>query len=350
MSSTDQEITLKDFFLKLGDFYREVKSNYLLVILCVGLCLFVFGYKHFTYEPHFKSELRFVVEGQNGGGGGLSNLLGSFGFKKGGKVNPYKVLEVAKSNKIFRKLIKHKTDSQDLLGNDLINTYGLLESWKKDNSLYSNFKFEENSFEKQARFLDLKAIKEIKRLVFGSTENINLAITTISFNEDTGIYSIVSKAKTEEISIDLTSNLYLEIKDFFENAVFENQKQLAEILNAKSDSIKNLRDFKTRQLAIFEDRNRGVIDQENQVRKTILSQESFSLNLAYGEILKSKEMADVNLKDLQPLFLAIDFPHSPLNPTMSSLIRSIILSLFFGCFSSILFIIFRKIYKDTMSS
>ena len=74
----------------------------------------------------------------------------------------------------------------------------------------------------------------------------------------------------------------------------------------KADSIKTLNETKIRQLAKFEDRNRGTVNNQSMVTRSILSQESLALSSAYAEILKNKEMTDVNLKDMQPLFMAID--------------------------------------------
>ena len=80
----------------------------------------------------------------------------------------------------------------------------------------------------------------------------------------------------------------------------------------KADSIKTLNESKIRQLAKFEDRNRGVVSNQVLVTSRILAQESSALSFAYAEIIKNKEMTDVNLKDMQPLFMAIDTPFSPI--------------------------------------
>ena len=154
--------------------------------------------------------------------------------------------------------------------------------------------------------MERSAIKKLRARVWDS-ENVD-PMTSLKLNDETGIYTLSSETISEELSLAITNNLYDEIKLFFEEEVFQNQKQLADILAIKSDSIRSLNESKVRQIAKFEDSNRGMVSNEIMATKKILSQESMALTTAYAELMKNKEMTDVNLKDMQPLFMAIILP------------------------------------------
>jgi hypothetical protein len=340
------EITLKELILKIKEYIREViKFWWLMGLICI-LCVSGFIYIHYNHIPTYKSELRFVVEGQSDRGG-LGSILGSFGIQKGGKVNPFRVIEVGKSTDLLLRVLSNKGESGDNIANNLLNTYALSKKWEESNSRFSNFWFEE-LVTTSASEVQRSAIKRLRTKIWGNKKV--KPMTELSLNDNTGIYSLSTEAVTEELSLAITNSLYEEIKQFFEEEVFLNQKQLADIITMKADSIKILSESNIMQLAKFEDSNRGFVNNQSMVKKRILLQESMALSATYAEIMKNKEMTDVNLKDMQPLFMAIDTPFSPIVPISSSMVVAIIKGLILGGFFSILLIFIRKIYRDVMSN
>ena len=345
--SNTEEITLKELILKFKEYSKEIIKSWWIVGLFCLVTVIGFVYKHSTHIPVYKAELRFVVEGQSGGGGGLGSLLGSFGIAKGGKVNPYKIIEVGKSTNLLIKTLAHNLESEDMIANAILKEYDLTEEWSRKNPDFKSFKFQKD-VNVSGSLVERSAIKRISTKIWGS-KNVE-PMTILKLNDETGIYTLSTEAITEELSLGITNRLYDEIKQFFEEEVFRNQKQLADILTMKADSINVLNESKIRQIARFEDSNRGVVSNQTMVTKRILTQESMALNVAYAEIMKNKEMTDVNLKDMQPLFMAIDTPFSPISTSTSSILLSIIKGLILGGFLSIFFIILRKIYRDVMSN
>tara|TARA_B110000459_G_scaffold116319_1_gene128566 strand:+ start:1676 stop:2737 length:1062 start_codon:yes stop_codon:yes gene_type:complete len=339
------EITLKELILKIREFANEViKSWWIVAMFCMILVL-GFVYKHYNFEPTYKAELRFVVEGQSNGGGGLSSLLGSFGIKKGGKVNPYKIIEVGKSTDILMELLSQNIESEENIANVILSEYDLVNKWSKKNNEFENFRFREK-ISSSGSEVERNAIKRLRTIIWGNKKVTPL--TNFELEEDTGIYTISTVAKNEQISIWITNTLYRKIKLFFEEEIFLNQKQLADILTMKADSIKTLNESKIRQLAKFEDRNRGVVSNQVLVTSRILAQESSALSFAYAEIIKNKEMTDVNLKDMQPLFMAIDTPFSPIPPTISSALIEVLKGIILGGFIAVIFVLARKIFREAM--
>lgn len=338
------DITLKELILKVREYFMEVLKYWWLIGLMCFITTSYFLYNHYKHVPLYNAELRFIVEGQGGSGGGLTSLLGSFGIKKGGKTNPYKILEVGKSSKLFKTIIFSKFSGDTTIANQLMKEYDLINKWSEQSVKYENFHFENDSMN---RAIEKRVFKKLKRIVWGSPQNE--ALLKYYLDEEKGIYSIKSETVDEELSIALTNTFYNSIKQFFEDEVFENQKRSAEILSRKADSLKTVRTNKVYELARFEDRNHNILNRENMSRKTILMHEIQALALAYSELKKNHEMSDINLKNWQPFFIEIDRPFAPLPISGSSLIRNLVYGVLVGLFFGVLIIVFRKIYKEVMS-
>lgn len=342
----DDEITLKELILKIQEYFREfLRSWWIIGLVCLCTTTF-FLYGHFTHIPTYNAELRFVVEGQRGGGGGLSAILGSFGIKKGGKLNPYKIIEVGKSNKLFEDIIFTKYSGDTTVAEKILIEYNLVNKWSANDEDYQGFYFMNDAME---RPIEKRVFKRLRNLVWGGSNNGENAISRLTLDEEKGIYTLSTVSTSEKLGVILTNRFYQGIKLFFEEAIFENQKRSGEILAAKADSLNNLRMDKIYQLARFEDRNNGLMFKENSTKAAILRQDIQALAMTYAEVVKNYEMTDVNLKDLQPLFMEIDRPFSPIVPSHSSLLKNLILGLLLGGFLGIMLVTIRKIYKEVMN-
>lgn len=339
------EITLKELILKVQEYIAELLRNWWIIGLIAFLTTSYFVYKHYIHIPTYKAELRFVVEGQAGVGRGLGGLLGSIGFNKGGSVNPYKILEVGKSSKLFERVAFSSYDGDITIVDKIIDEYDLVDKWSEDNDNYLNFQFKNDKLNTS---IERAAFKSLKGIVWGSSVNNKGALAQLSLDEEKGIYTMNTVTSDERLSVQMSNLFYTAIKEFFEHEIFENQKKSAEILAAKTDSINSLMKSKIYQLARFEDRNQGLVLHEVSSRKSVLTQEVQTLGIAYAELMKNYEMTDVNLKDLQPLFMEIDRPLVPIYPTKSSIVRNIILGLLLGAIIGGVIIILRKMFKEIM--
>lgn len=339
-----EDITLKELILKIQEYGREIIRNWFLICLITLPVLGYFVYKHISFIPTYRAELRFVVEGQGGGGGGLSSILGSFGVKKAGKLNPYKILEIGRSSNLFESIIFKKYVGDTTLADRLVEEFYLLNRISKEDGPklnFENYTLESNE--------EKRTFKKLIRLVWGMPGKRDEAMSTFSYDEEKGIYSLNTSATDEELSIFLTEEVYKGIKIFFEDEMFENQKKSAEILSIKMDSIDKQKRSKVYELARFEDRNKGLLFTENGVRRKLLNQEIQALNIAYSELLRNYEMTDINLRNWQPLFMEVDSPFSPLSKKSSSLIINMIYGIISGIFIGILIVLFRRIFKDIMN-
>ncbi len=351
LDQTD-ELTLKEIILKIKEYIFELIRYWWLIALFCLISVGGFLYVHYSSHLLYGATIKFVVEGQQGTGGGIANILGSIGMGKaaGGAVNPYKLLEVAQGSELFIKVMDTKMENGDIIANEILKVYQLPEEWAENNPEYEGFRFKNIGKLDDSNILKQKVLKNLHGFVLGSQADRSSALTGLTLDEEIGIYTLSSGARTEELSLALTNAFYSEIRYFFEEEVFRDQIQIAEILDAKKDSLQLIRNYKIRELAKFENRNRSVIGKNLLAERTIITMEQTAINEAYKQILVNSEMTDINRKNQKPLFVAVDRPFRPLSPVGSSLKRKIIMGLAIGIFLSFLFIVVRKMYRDIMST
>ena len=134
------EVTLKDVILK-GRFYFELllAKWYIIGFFCVPFIIY-FGYKHLKFKPQYEAEVKFLVEGSASSFGGLGGLLGQFGIRNTGKANPFKIVEVARSNYILERILLDAAE-KPMIANRLIHIYQLEQAWaESDREVESDWK------------------------------------------------------------------------------------------------------------------------------------------------------------------------------------------------------------------
>ena len=349
MNHNSDEITLKELILKVRAYWKELWRYWWQIgLICIPFIAF-FIYKTFTTEPTYPAQIRFIVQGDSGGVGGLSGLLGSIGLSKPGSVNPYKILEVGRSKRIMSSVLMGRLESDTLLANRILDIYELNKKWGKKKPEFLDFRFEQKTLDSMD-VLSRIAFNKLYKVVIGSKKDRRSALCNISLNEEEGIFSLGALTTNPEASLMLVTDTYDKLKYFFEEETLEEQKKTRDLLKEKADSIKALINYKTHNLARFEDRNRGLILHEKRIEQQNLMLEIEGLTVAFAEAIKNFELADYNYKDSKPLFIEIDRPVPPLEIIAQSLIFNIFIAGILGCLVGALFVILRKIYRDTMSN
>ena len=296
----------------------------------------------------YSANLKFIVEGQSGVSG-LGGLLGQFGFRTGGggKTNPFQIQEISKSSTLLADVLFDKNDSPNL-AEEIITQYMLVEKWSEKNPSFIGFQFKNkkiNDFDT----LEIKAFKSLVSMINGPEKSPDLALQTIKFNEDNGLFTISTNSLSEDISLKLAHNTYNRLKYFYEEKTLENQRRTRDLLKTKVDSLDAVIKAKYFQAARFQDRNRDLITLEKSAQRDILLGEIQALSSALAEANKSYELADYSLKDSQPQFMLVDYSLPPLKPEENSMILNILKGILLGLFLAMAYIIIRKIYRDAMA-
>ena len=343
----DDEITLKDLILKVKEYTREVWKSKFIVVLFGALGLAFFLYKHYNTPVTYSAETRFIVEGSGGMGGGIAGLLGQFGIRRDSKVNPYKIQEVAKSSKIIQKIIFNKINDT-LIANKIIDLYEYHKAWEKNpNEELHGFYFTQTDISKFSNTENI-VMKAILGKIIGGPKAKD-PLLSVGFDEDSGIFNISFTTEDPDLSMQMEKDLYTEIRIFFEESIVANQAATVKILQAKADSLQNLINSKTYAAASIQDRSLGLISNVQGVRGDRLQKEVMLLTAALGEVLKNLEMADISLRDVQPMFMQIDESLPPLKGSETSKIISILKGIIFGTLLGIIIVLITKIFKDAMA-
>lgn len=356
----DDEITLKELILKVGEFWRELWKNWWVIGLIAIPIVVYMVYKAATADRTYEAELTFMVNKDEGGGmSAISGILGTFGLGGGsqGEYNLDKMLQLLKSRNITEKVIFSEVEienNKDLLANHLIHHLDTLELWFREPSILNKkpdnlkgFKFTHDS---TANFTNLenKAVQRIKGRMLGNEDNPGFL--TSGYNEDSGILNIKCKTQHEELSIELVKNYYQELSTFYTEKTVGGHQLTYNLLKIKSDSIYDALSATEFQLASLIESSRGVYSERENLRKNRLNREIQKLSIMYGETAKNLEIADFTLKSKTPFITLIDEPISPIKPESESIFKALVIGGLLGAFLGALFIISRKIYRDTMAS
>jgi hypothetical protein len=342
----EEEITFKELFFKIKEFAGEIFRKWYIILLFIIPFVAYFYYKHITHEVMYSAETKFILEGQTGGG--MTGFLSQFGIgaAAGGKLNPYKVIEVAKSKLNIREVLFNKLDGE-FLANRILDQYRLIEKWSKISPQYKGFKFESSnytSFDSLERSVLLNLIGR----VIGN-KIYKEPIIGFAYDEDTGIFTYSASTTNEDLTMALINGCYQNLITFFEDDVTQSQGNASKLLREKADSLKTLIDQKTYQAAKITDRSFGLVMETPNVQKNLLEKEVTVLASAYAEVLKNYEITDINRKNAKPLFVKLDEALTPLEPIESSLIKNIAKAFLFGSLVGSTYVIFAKIFRDALA-
>lgn len=338
------EITLKELFIKIGDFTCEIKKQWKLVLTISLIFTGLFVLNSWLTPKVYPAKLTFMLDEEGGGGGGGLSLLGDFGLG-GQAVNVNRMIDIANSRKILTKVLFKKVDignKSDFIANHIIRVVNLHDDWEDSKKL--------NSF--------LFTNPEIDS--FGIAENLALksihtrftkqsgGIMTLVRDELSGILTLTITTQNANLSLKTSLVFYEELQNYYVKKSITKEQESYDLLKNRTDSIQIVMDEKQRALLRFEDRNRGLGLREYENRRYRLEGELRTLSLTFAETYKRFQIAEYNLQNDKPFISAIDKPILPLYPAPNSKLKAGILGAITGLFLVLFFIISRKFYQDVM--
>ena len=357
----EDEITLKELILSVMDFIREIFRRWWVIPLCCLLTGYYFSRDYVNHVPKYTAKLTFMLDEDAGGGGGmggLNDLLGGLGGNQASGL--LKIVELFKSRIVIDNAIletatiKGKTD---LLINHFMDEYGrksLVQDY--NGNLLSNFEDIDNfqfvntevdSLTQQERII----LKVLYYTIVGHNDIKNVPpVIRTKLNEDSGIMSMNTVTKNEDLTLSLSDAIYENLSSFFINKAIEKQRKLHDIIQFKKDSVGTALKLAEYKLADFEDKNRKMSTYKGFLEKMKLQREKSILTVMYSSIVKNMEAADFALRSKTPYVQVIDRPFRPLSPSRVSFGITVIKSVFVGTILAILIIVFRKIIVDALAT
>ena len=297
--NNSDEVTLRELFLKIKEYYQEVVSKWKVIALIAFLFALFFVGKAYLKESTYTAHLTFMVNEDEGGrGGAISGLLGQFGFSGGGsgKFNLPKIIELARSRHIFENAIFDSciiNEKNDYIANHLIDLYELHISWVESDQL-NGFYFQDSNAEAFGN-TENSALLTLYDKTVGSAKNPGIYSTT--FRDDTGILSMTTSCANEMISLFLTEAMYKSLSSFYIEKSIEKQESTYQLMKGKSDSILiALNSLQSRMLK-FSDTHLGITLSQHTAPRLEMQRDIQVLTIAYGEAVKNVELADFALKN-----------------------------------------------------
>ncbi len=360
---SSDEITLKELILKIQEYWSELWKYKWWIIICGFLVGLFMGLRAYTTKPTYTANLTFMVNDDDGNSsvGGIGAILGSFGLSGAGgkgKHNLDKILSLSKTRKISQNALFEVVDMEGnntFLANHIITYkdsigewckkpfYGF---WLKDSEL-KDYSFSHDSirlFEK----LDNQALMVLHSIIIGSKNNPGMISS--SYDEETGIMQLTSTSKNPTLSLNLTKKIFQSIHEYYVKKSVEKQRYTYDLVKEKTDSIQFQLSADEYSLANLKDTQRAIFQNKDNLFEMRLKGKIKMGYAALGKALENLEIADFSLKNKTPFIQTIDEPLLPISPEKPSFVKSAIISGFLGGFLLIIFIILRKILRDTLAA
>jgi len=352
--TNSDEISLKELFQKIGEWFRYLKTQWLKIALVgfIGGCI---GFVYAWMQPiTYTAKLTFVVEeGKSGSSslGGLASLAGQFGVDVGGAsggglLSGDNILLYFKSTSLAREVLLSKYDSSSnkSLADIYAEVYKLKESWKK-NEKVGDIQFQPISTNKPYTRLQDSLLQKITSDILKDKFSVAKTDKKAGFIEVSATMENEALAKTycERIVNEAVSR-YVEVKT-------QRQKATVDKLQTRVDSVARLLNKKTISGATLQTsastmdinplyRAGTVVATETTIRdKTMLS-------TIFASVVQNLEIAKFTLSQETPVIQVVDSPYYPLFKSKKSrLLYAIGFSIVFAFASIAWYLIKRLIIK-----
>jgi hypothetical protein len=347
----DDEINLKVLLLKLKEYVHEMRKNwYILAFFCMPFTAY-FLYKAFTTKPKYLAKLTFMVNQDETKSGGVAAILGQFGIGGAGesKDNLDRILVLSKARIIVEKAFFKKATVNgitDYYANHIIRLYEFHEKWEKDTTGLVGFIFKNGDSAKFSR-TENRALKAIIAQIVGDDKAVGIFASNL--DKKSGIMSLSLNSESEDLSIQLLEEIYMQLGQFYVDKTTEKQRRSYEIVEAKVDSIERALSGVEYRQADFDDRNRMILFEKAKLPKLQLNRDRSILTLMYSEAIKNLEFADFALKNKIPFIQSIDMPIAPIKPIKVSKIKAILFGISLGMFLGAIYIVGRKNIREALA-
>lgn len=343
----NDEISVKELFLKFRDWVKYLFSKWL-IILIAGIIGGVSGLRYaFVNKPIYIAETTFVLEDGNGGGGMFGSLGGLAGIAgvnlnggSGGLFQGDNIIHLYKSRRMIEKALL--TPIKLFPKNELLITryisFNELNKKSGNEHLLNTIDFTKDTLSRKRDSIISVIVKDINKNY----------LTVVKPDKKLSIISVTVKSVDELFAKEFTENIVETVNTFYIETKTKKALQNVLILQQKTDSVKTIMDRAIYASAATIDATPNL----NQTRQVLRSpaqklQLSVEANkVILEELVKNLELSKMALRNEIPLIQVVDVPILPLEKERIGKIRSSLFGSFlFGLVTSFLLIV-RKIYNN----
>jgi uncharacterized protein involved in exopolysaccharide biosynthesis len=347
MEQYNNEIQIKDILIKLSEYKTYLLKKKFTIIAVSGL-FFVLGIVFsISSDKKYTAELTFVVEDQQQGGGALASMTGiasQFGFDIGGSssstFSQNNILELLKSRGVVEAALMQNrkvNKTEDLLIEHYLHLNKIKDLWKADEDLSPvSFHGKLNQDNDSVSGGIWKNIIEDKLVVELKSDEANIiSLSYSSVNDE--FAKIFVEALIKQMS-----------KMYITHQTAQASKTLG-FLSSRADSVFIELEMAEEEFAKVKDINQRIVKASGRLKELQLMRNVEVLNTMYLEIIKNLEISKLTLLNQTPIIQIIDKPILPLQFEKKSKTVLALLGAFLGVFLSLIFFVFKKLFKDALS-
>ena len=346
MENYNDEIQLKDILIKLSVYKTYLFSKKFTIIIVSGLfCVLAIVFAA-SSDREYTAELTFVVEDQAKGAGALGAMTGmasQFGLDIGGSssttFSQNNILEFLKSRGVVEATLMQNrivNKNEDLLIEHYLHINEIKDLWKEDGNLtpvsFHGILTQDN--DSVSGFV-WKSIIENKLVVELKSDKAN-------------IVNLTYKSVNDEFAKMFVETLIEQMSKMYISHQTAQASNTLIFLNNRADSVFMELEIAEEEFAKVKDINQRIVKASGRLKELKLMRRVEVLNAMYLEIVKNLELSKLTLLNQTPIIQIIDKPILPLKLEEKSKIVSALLGLFLGVFLSLIFFVFRKLFKDAL--
>ncbi len=367
MNQDHQEyITLKDIFLKIGEYYRYTLHKWFwigTIGIFIGL---IIAYKYHKSPTLYKESLTFMMDETQAESTipGL-DVLGSIFGGNGKQNNLGKILQLFETRKIIHSTLMDTVvinGKNDFLANHILDIYSIpylaenycmlglfyKKGWIKKVLENPNFRFSHPNVDKftPTENLYLRLLYE----QIAGNKNVGISpMLSSKMDEQTGIMVLNMVSESEDITIQVLDIIYKKLSNFFIEKSIEKESKTYNLMKEKRDSIFRKLTGAEYALADFKDSHRNLITVKGLLKKIQLERQVSILNSMYHTVVRQMDASEFALKNKTPIVQVIDLPRRPIEPDDPNWLVGLIKGGLMGVVLGIFFFLIKKIFSDIMA-
>jgi len=346
------QFSFKNILYSFFNIISFIKNHYVKLLLgsfiggLSGLFIEYQKYKDISY----KSEIVFVLEGENSSQGGLADIASSLGIGSSMGVSSSlfsgeNFKELLKTKAIYRKAILTKVrfgKKEDIFANFFLTKSQIDKyEWKDLPSDFYTHKFTETN----PQNISIQD-RNILDLIY---EHLKSKTSITVENPKSSFQTLAVEARSDTLAF-LWSKLYLKtVTDFYIDTKTKKSQELLIILGKRVDSLRSALYFTQGKLANYNDQNQQIIFQSARVIAERLQMNSSQIQGMYLEAVRNYDNLKFSLVKEAPLFNVISDTELPLIGIKHSWGPIIMVGFFIGFLISTLIVYTIGVYKELIS-
>ncbi len=350
------EVSIKELFLKIKEWVAYLKAQWKMLVFVVILCASIGFLYAYLQKPIYTATLSFALDDEKSGGGGIGGALGlasSLGFDLGGGsvsgvFSGVNLLELMKSRSLVEKTLLQPIS---INGKSISLASYYMKFNEMDKNIGKTFLLPSDPFPPLANRSTFNLQQDsLLGILYRQITGKNGLLSVAQKDKKISILTIDVKSKDELFSKTFAENLAKVVSAFYIETKSKKAKLNYEILQKQTDSIRNELNMAISGVAAANDLTYNLNPAFNRQRTpSARKQIDVQANTAIlTQLVVNLEMAKVTLRKETPLIQVIDAPILPLPKEKLGKMKAAIGGGFLGFFICIIFLVFRKLFRDWM--